>query len=1595
MRTNSHSHRALKVFLTLCLAFTLVPVVNPQPASAVWTDAGWLGVTLRCVTFIDSNVGFVAGDSGVIIKTENGGVRWRVVRSGGTERITGITFADSTTGWAVAQSGVVYGTTDGGDTWSKISDGLAASYSGPNIYDTIFAGVNRLFAVGGALGTQPAVWDSGNGSYSWGQAALLGSYDPSGDYTSPWPRDGLGAFYGIDQFDGTVWVVGQDWLKTPTRSVVWRNNSGSPNWTEQQLKTSTGVFETVPYYDISFSSATNGVAVGGTGKVHTTTTGGTTWTPRTSGVTVDLKGVSIAPGTSSGWAVGASNTLLRTTNGGANWTAQASGVSPAPAWEDVYAISATKAVAVGSSGRVVYTTDGGTTWTQPAQFPAAPVMTTLTSSSHPSGTWVKSTALSAAWSATGEPPLGYGWELDTSPATVPTVQKTTGTTLSTTAPGSGTYYLHVAAKDQWNRWSAPLHRQVLVDVTVPTAIDDVYAGGYVFSARVTVSASDAHSGVKRVEYRVNSGSIVQVSGAQAIIDLGAGDHQLEYRAVDNVDNVSSWVSKSVNVENPTPPEMTSLTSSTHPAGAWTASTDIGASWSATGVAPLGYGWVVDMSPGTVPGVQNTSATTLSTTVAGSGTYYLHVAVRDVYGRWSAPMHRQLLVDVTVPEVADDVFEGDYEARARITLSASDAHSGVQRIEYRIDGGSVVQVAASQAVVDIDGVGEYEITYRAIDNAGNASGWMTADVSVVPPAGPEMTSLTSSSHPVGTWTASTSVSAAWSATGDAPLAYGWVLDTSAGTVPSATNTSNTTLSTTVAGSGTYYLHVRARDSYEQWSATSHRQLLVDVTLPQSVDDVLSGGYTTSAKVTVSASDTHSGVQRIEYRIDGGDIVQVTASQTSIDFGVGEHALSHRAVDNAGNVSGWTNRAVTVSPPAPPVMTELGSSSHAQGTWTSSLNVSAAWSASGTGITGYGYVLDTSPGTAPGVQNTTGTTLSTSVAGSGTYYLHVAAKDAYDQWSVPWHRQLLVDVTAPAAADDVFADGYVISAHVTLTATDAHSGVQRIEYRIDGGSVVQVTGAQAGIDFGIGERLLEYRVVDNAGNVSAWTPKTVSVSPPPRPVMTQVSSSTHPEGAWATSTSLSATWSASGTGIDGYGWIVDQSPDTVPVTANTTGTSMSQSLAGSGVYYLHVAARDAYGQWSLPWHQQILVDNTAPEPSDDISPDPYPGAAQVTISASDAHSGVARIEYRINGGAVQQVAAAQAAVDIVPATQSISYRAVDRAGNASSWVTKQITVELPVVPVEGKDRYATAIAAADIVYPGIMPSGPDGNRTVVLASGENWPDALAASGLAGAHRAPLLLTKSTSLPTTVAQKIASLGANRVIIVGGTAAVSDAVATAAGQAVGGASRVSRIAGSHRYATANAIAAATVAVPGRTAWDGTAFVATGDNFPDALAVAPLAADKGYPLYLAAPTGISDATLAAMKAAGVKRVYLLGGTAAVSPLTESRIAGTGISVAGRWAGSDRFATGRVIAENSLNSGLTAREVALATGRNFPDALAGGVMQGLTGSIMVLTESTRLHAQAEAVLAANVSSIHEIRFVGGLSALAQDVRDRAEEVVAP
>jgi glucose/arabinose dehydrogenase len=223
--------------------------------------------------------------------------------------------------------------------------------------------------------------------------------------------------------------------------------------------------------------------------------------------------------------------------------------------------------------------------------------------------------------------------------------------------------------------------------------------------------------------------------------------------------------------------------------------------------------------------------------------------------------------------------------------------------------------------------------------------------------------------------------------------------------------------------------------------------------------------------------------------------------------------------------------------------------------------------------------------------------------------------------------------------------------------------------------------------------------------------------------------------------------------------------------------------------------------------------------------------------------------------------------------------------------RISPATPVVArIAGANRYATAAAISASAY-------PSGATDVVVATGADFPDALAASAMAGRFARPVLLTTATGLPSSTKTELTRLKPQRIWVIGGTGVISESVRTAL-QPYASSGQVIRVSGGDRYGTAAAIANRWYA-PGVQA----AFVAVGTNFADALAGAPAAALRDSPLLLVRSSSIPASTAAALNDLDPQRIYVLGGTAVISPSVASALDAYTTGPVTRLAGVNRYAT--------------------------------------------------------------------------------------------
>jgi putative cell wall-binding protein len=296
------------------------------------------------------------------------------------------------------------------------------------------------------------------------------------------------------------------------------------------------------------------------------------------------------------------------------------------------------------------------------------------------------------------------------------------------------------------------------------------------------------------------------------------------------------------------------------------------------------------------------------------------------------------------------------------------------------------------------------------------------------------------------------------------------------------------------------------------------------------------------------------------------------------------------------------------------------------------------------------------------------------------------------------------------------------------------------------------------------------------------------------------------------------------------------------------------------------------------------------------------------------------------------------------------------------------------ISGANRYDTARLAALAAFPA-------GATDAVLASGQNFPDGLAAATLAGALGAPLLLTPSAALDPDTRSALSALKVKTVHVVGGTTAVSANVIsqlTAAGYTVPPA-----ISGADRYATAAAVATAAAGIKPVGAIGGlkAAILATGLNFPDALAAGPAAYFGHLPILLTDPNTLSPSASSAITSLGLGGVIIMGGINAVSSAVEAAVQtltvnGTAVATA-RINGPTRFATATAMDDLIVTPvaggglGMSAQNVVLASGLNFPDALVGAELV----SPIVLDDP--LPPATVAWLTANGPAISNIEGLGG------------------
>ncbi|WP_306232962.1 cell wall-binding repeat-containing protein [Agrococcus beijingensis] len=284
---------------------------------------------------------------------------------------------------------------------------------------------------------------------------------------------------------------------------------------------------------------------------------------------------------------------------------------------------------------------------------------------------------------------------------------------------------------------------------------------------------------------------------------------------------------------------------------------------------------------------------------------------------------------------------------------------------------------------------------------------------------------------------------------------------------------------------------------------------------------------------------------------------------------------------------------------------------------------------------------------------------------------------------------------------------------------------------------------------------------------------------------------------------------------------------------------------------------------------------------------------------------------------------------PALQTYTVRATN-----GSEIPFQLEVAAPTSRIAGADRFETAVDISESAYQ----AGAD---VVYVASGEVWPDALTAGPAAAHEGGPLLLVRRDSVADSVVGEIARLGAERVVIVGGEPSVGADVADAIA-AIETVTTVDRLAGDDRFDTSLMVA--------EYAFESAAgaYITTGLRFPDALSAGAAAGHLDMPLVLVDPRfAVPAATVDVLDGLGIGAVRIVGDINAVPSSVAGQLVDEGFSVR-RLGGSDRFVTSAIVTMSAFDAAPNGAY--LASGLNFPDALAGSAVAGAQGAPLLISQ---------------------------------------------
>ncbi|HYW71101.1 MAG TPA: PQQ-binding-like beta-propeller repeat protein, partial [Pyrinomonadaceae bacterium] len=787
-------------------------------------------------------------------------------------------------------------------------------------------------------------------------------------------------------------------------------------------------------------------------------------------------------------------------------------------------------------------------------------------------------------------------------------------------------------------------------------------GWYANPAQVSLSATDGASGVAHTYFTVDGGPTQTYANPFTV--TGEGNHVISYWSVDHVDNFENAHSLTIKIDA-TAPTTQLVVTGTPGTNGWYMSQSVQVGFTAadslSGVATTYYS-VNASAPQPFTG---------TFTLFASSEHEVHFWSVDKVGNTEAQQTITVKVDNIVPttqgSVSGSSSNGYFNGPALVSLTAADNFSGVANTYYRIDGGATQNYAQAFSV---SGDGAHTVAFWSTDVAGNTGDPNTLNINVDTTAPVTLASLSGTAGGAGWYTTPVQVtlSASDNISGVASISY--AIDGGA--------LQNYSAPFTISDSGPHTIVFSSRDQANNSEAQQSLTVKIDASAPATQVAVSgnsgNGWYQNPAQVSLTATDSASGVANSFYTIDGGG-TQTYSAPFNVS-GDGSHVVRYWSVDAAGNSEAQQSATVQIDTTAPSTQMSASGVTGDNGWYRGPVQVSLAGADNQSGLANTFYSLDAGP----------------TQTYAGAFAISSEAQHQLSFWSVDRlgnaeaHQTVTIKIdqygprTQPVVSGPSGGGNYFLGAvQISLTATDNLSGVAATYYRIDGGATQ--TYSSTFTVSGDGSHTVDYWSTDVAGNNTYSYTSLIKIDTTAPTTTATPSGSLGTNGWYLGPVQVLLNRSDNGSGVQSSYYKVDNGAALAyasPFTVSTAGT-----------HAVNYWSLDVAGNAEVQRLLTLNIDNTAPTVTVSASPataghnNNKPLTVTVSGHVADTISGVGPVTYSVldeygiaqpSGPVTVQANGNYSFTLSLPATKNpgdnnghlytITIRVVDQAGNVST-------------------------------------------------------------------------------------------------------------------------------------------------------------------------------------------------------------------------------------------------------------------------------------------------------------------------------------------